>query len=251
MKASKILTAIVIVSAVLLAQFRTALAAPANDDTQLSGTIQSITLETDVNTAVTTVLVTIVENSVSQTVRISVDTAKALGLVTTDENGTPVINTNTLGTPIQIDTKAVILDDEANRHPVGDALATFFAQVTDYETIMKAHEDGAGFGVIAQALWLTQKLKGDSETFLAILEAKKTGDYSAFTLEDGTVPTNWGQFKKAVLGGNKNGNLGIVMSNKNKDNHGNGYHNNGNGNHGNGHGNGNGNNKDGNKDKDK
>ncbi len=79
------------------------------------------------------------------------------------------------------------------------------------------HEEGYGFGVIAQALWLTQKMEGDADVLTAILEAKKTGDYSAFTLEDGTVPTSWGQLKKAIMAGDKKNNLGVVMSGKDKD----------------------------------
>ena len=245
MKTSKVLIAVILVFAVLLSQFGAALAAPVNKNTKLNGVVQSITLETDVTTAITTVLVTIVDQSnPPQTVRLSVDTAKALGLITTDENGMPVINPDAIGTTVQIDPETVITDDEANLHPVGDALATFFAEITDYETIMAAHADGNGFGVIAQALWLTQKLEGNAETFLAILEAKKTGDFSAFILEDGTTPKNWGQFRKAILAGEK-GSLGMIMSNKGKDKE---KDNNGNG-QDNGSNNGNGNNK--NKDKDK
>jgi hypothetical protein len=217
MKTSKVLVTVILVFAVLLTQIGAVFAAPASETTLLSGTVQSITLETDVNTAITIVLVTIAEpNNTSQTVRLSVDTAKALGLITADENGTPVINPDAIGKTVQIDPKTVIADDEADLHPVGDALATFFGEITDYEIIMAAHADGNGFGVIAQALWLTQKLEGDSETFLAILKAKETGDYSAFVLEDGTSPKNWGQFRKAILEGDK-GTLGMVVSNKDKE----------------------------------
>jgi hypothetical protein len=81
-----------------------------------------------------------------------------------------------------------------------------------------------------------------------ILEAKTTGDYSAFVLPDGSTPTNWGQFKKAALGKDKK-NLGIIVSGHaepgddtttiTSDQHGNGKDKNKN--KGNGHGNGNGN----------
>lgn len=117
---------------------------------------------------------------------------------------------------------APALDDEP-LHPVGDALAAFFSDITDYETIMAAHKEGFGFGTIAQALWLTQKYVGDSEEldgadiFYEILLARETGDYSFFTLEDGTAIKNWGQFKKAILDGDKKGNLGVVISSQNKD----------------------------------
>jgi hypothetical protein len=133
---------------------------------------------------------------------------------------------------VDIDPESVIPDEEKPRHPVGSVLATFFSEITDYDAIMGAHEDGFGFGVIAQALWLTQKLEGDSVIFLSILEAKRSGDYSDFVLPDGTTPKNWGQFRKAVMEKEK-GNLGIVMSGKDGENgsgNGNGNGNNGNGN---------------------
>ena len=214
MKTSKVLIALILAVVVLTAQFGTVFAAPAPNTAPLVGIVKSITLETDVNTAVTTVLVTILDqNNVSQSVRLSVDIAQELGLITTDENGMPVINANALEKTIQIDPKTVIADN-GTLHPVGDALATFFSEITDYDTIMTAHADGTGFGVIAQALWLVKKLEGDSATFLAILEAKTTGDYSAFVLEDGSTPKNWGQFRKAILDGEKKGTLGVVMSSK-------------------------------------
>lgn len=224
MKTSKVLIAVMLVFAILLAQFGVALAAPANEITLLSGKVKSITLKTDASTTVTTALVTLLDQkNKSQTVQLSVDTAKALGLITIDENGLPVINPNALGKTVQIDLATDVADDEADLHPVGDALATFFSEITDYETIMAAHSDGTGFGVIAQALWLTQKLKTafeteyePSELFQLILKAKESGDYSAFILEDGTMPKNWGQFRKAIMDGEKKGTLGIVMSNKDK-----------------------------------
>lgn len=111
------------------------------------------------------------------------------------------------------------LQQEQSKNPVANALAMFFSDIADYDGIMAAHKDGTGFGVIAQALWLTTNMEGDSDVFTAILEAKKSGDYTAFTLEDGTVPTNWGQFKKTLLAGDKKQNLGMVISAKNKDKH--------------------------------
>jgi len=101
-----------------------------------------------------------------------------------------------------------------DQNPVGAALAEFFAELVgvDYETIMEYHEQGMGFGVIAQALWMASKLEGDSTVFTAILDAKKRGDYSAITLPDGSIPRNWGQFRKALLSGDKKSNLGAIMS---------------------------------------
>jgi hypothetical protein len=71
-----------------------------------------------------------------------------------------------------------------------------------------------GFGVIAQALWmsrnLTEDAAADADLAGLILQAKQTGDYSEFALEDGSTPSNWGQFKKALL--DKKNNLGVIVS---------------------------------------
>ena len=66
---------------------------------------------------------------------------------------------------VEIDPTTVIPDQQENQHPVGNALATFFSDIEgiDYDTIMAAHENGVGFGVIAQALWLTSELGGDAQ----------------------------------------------------------------------------------------
>jgi hypothetical protein len=101
-------------------------------------------------------------------------------------------------------------------HPVGFSLADFFSDLlgVDYETIMEYHDDGAGFGTIAQALWMTHALEGDTTTFAAIVEAKMTNDFSAIVLPDGTTPKNWGQFRKAVMADREKSkeNLGAIMS---------------------------------------
>jgi hypothetical protein len=106
--------------------------------------------------------------------------------------------------------------DEEDLHPVASALSDFFGEIlgVDYDTLMMNHEQGVGFGVIAQALWMTNSLGGDTATFQAILYAKESGDYSAITLPDGAIPTNWGQFRQAVFADKdkaKN-NLGYVQS---------------------------------------
>lgn len=235
MKNTKFLVSSILVFGVLVAQVSAVFAAPA----VISGTVQSITLETNTNTAVTTVLVTVLDNGESQTVRITLESAITLGLVILGGDGNPVINELILGQPVEIDPTTVITEEQIDQHPVGSALATFFSDISDldYETIMAAHANGTGFGVIAQALWLTRKLDGDADVFLAIIDAKKTKDFSAFVLGDGTTPQNWGQFKKVVMDGKK-GKLGIVMADE---------HNNGTGS---GNGNGNGNSKDKEKNKD-
>ena len=232
MKITKFLIRLLFVLAVLVAQVSVVFAAPE----PITGTVQSITLETNANTAVTTVLVTLLENEVSQTVRLTIESAITLGLVILGGDGNPVINESILGKSIEIEPTTVI-NDEQNQHPVGDALATFFSDITglDYASIMAAHDEGTGFGVIAQALWLTRKLEGNAEVFLAILDAKKTKDFSAFVLDDGTTPANWGQFKKAVMDGKK-GKPGVALADV--ENNGN-SNSNANGNNGNSNNNGN------------
>lgn len=241
MKTPKTLIAVVLTITVLFSQVGIALAAPASKKADISGTVQNITIETDANTGVTTVLVTILDdNNSTQTVRLSTDVALTLDLITIDANGIPIPNPDALGTTIQIN-PATVLQDKQN--PVGAALSNFFGDITDYDTIMAAHANGVGFGIIAQALWITMKLDGDADVFQAIILAKEDGDYSVFFPEGETAPTNWGQFRKALLDGK--GNLGTVMSSQhnNNGNHSNNGQNNGNGqdngNHGNGQNNGN------------
>ncbi len=250
MRRLKFLLSLVAVVAILAMQVGFVFAAPATQEGFITGTVTAITCETDVNTGVVTFLVTLdLGDGTTQTVRIDQATAEALELIYLNEDGSPDCTPESLaesiGWEVSIDPANVIPDVEEPQHPVGGALATFFEDITDYDTIMEAHANGFGFGVIAQALWMVQKVEGDSDVFLAILDAKKSGDFSEFTFEDGTSPTNWGQFRKAVMGGEK-GNLGIVMSGKEKPNdHGN------NGNNGNQNNNGNGKDKDKDKDKDK
>jgi hypothetical protein len=222
MSKRKLLTAILLLAALMAVSFGTALAAPAaQETTPLTGTVETIVVEVDPVTLETTVVVTVKDNTgAMQDVRLSAADAAALGLVALD----PATNTyvpvaGKEGTEITIDPGIIIPDEgedgeEEGDHPVADALSDFFSEVlgVDYDTIMEAHEDGAGFGVIAQALWITNELEGDSETFEAIMEAKKTGDYSMITMPDGSTPQNWGQFRKALLSGDKKKNLGAIMS---------------------------------------
>ena len=194
MKSTKFLVSFILVFAVLVAQVSAVFAAPA----VIAGTVQSITLETNTNTAVTTVLITVMDNGESQTVRITLESAITLGIIILGGDGNPVINELILGQTVEIDPTTIITDEQMDQHPVGSALATFFSDIIDldYETIMAAHADGTGFGVIARALWLTRKLDGDADVFLAIIDARKTKDFSAFVLEDGSTPQNWGHLRR-------------------------------------------------------
>lgn len=200
--------------ALLAAQAGPVLAAPARQEGFIAGTVTGATCETD-DSGTTTILLTVqLADGTTQTVRVSQETAVTLGLLAPDTSCSEEALAGAIGMEVNIDPSLVIPDEEEEeqgmKHPVAYALSLFFDKITDYDTIMAAHEDGTGFGVIAQALWMTQKMEGDSDVFLAILEAKKTGDYSAFALEDGTIPQNWGQFKKVLK--EKKANLGAVMS---------------------------------------
>jgi hypothetical protein len=209
----RLLAGVLLVFVLLTAQVSIAAAAPmAQDTTPITGTIQSITTETDAN-GVTTVLVTLIdEQGATQTVRISIETAVALGLVTMDPiTNEPVVEETQVGQTVEIDPTIVIPDEEPVEepvHPIAALLAAFFGE--DASVVNGYHEDGFGFGVIAQALWMSQNFNGDVSVANLILEAKQSGDYSAFTLPDGSSPSNWGQFKKEVL--NKKNNLGVVVS---------------------------------------
>lgn len=226
-----------------------AFAAPFEQNpTPVSGIVQSITLEADTVTGVTIVSVDVMgDDDLLQSVRLSLETAIAQGLVVLNGDGKPGINDSALGKSVEIDPSSMIPAQGQNEHPIANALATFFSDVDgiDYETIMAAHEQGTGFGVIAQSLWLTTKLEGNAEIFEQLIHAKQTGDFSSFILEDGSTPENWGQLKKAILEKDKKNGLGVVISNSNNPGNGNGNTpgNNGNGNNGgdgNGGGNGNG-----------
>ena len=257
MSRMKLFLGMILTIMLLMAQVGGVFAAPASQEAApISGTVQSITLESDPTTAVITVIVNVTDSDqMVQTMRVDQETAIALGLVVLDGDGNPVINELALSETIEIDPATVIPDQQEPQHPVGNALATFFSDIEgiDYDTIMSAHENGVGFGVIAQALWLTSELEGNSQLFQDLLDAKQHNDYSAFSdfTEDGSTPKNWGQLRKALL--NKKS-LGVVISNH--DNNGNGNPGNGNGNNqnkdknkdknNNGHGSGNGNNGNGN-----
>jgi hypothetical protein len=211
-------------------------AAPALEGSiPIRGVVQSITLEADTVTGVTMVSVDVVDSDqAAQNVRLSLESAITLGLVVLNGDGKPEINHLALGKPVEVDSSIVIPSQVVNQHPIGSALATFFSDIAgmDYETIMSAHDQGVGFGVIAQMLWLTTRLEGTAEIFEELVHAKQTGDFSAFILEDGSTPENWGQLKKAIFDKNKKNNLGVVISNPHNNGNSNGTDN-GNGNNGN------------------
>ena len=72
-------------------------------------TVQSIVLVTDSVTHITTVKVTYLDSTgATKTVVLSLDAAKALGLVTLDASGQPVVNTAAVGTVVTIDPAAIV-----------------------------------------------------------------------------------------------------------------------------------------------
>jgi len=223
MKKLKFAAVLLIALSVLTAQVGTVFAAPVLQEGFIEGTVTGLACETNVATGTVTVLVTIQgADGTSQTVRIDQATAEGLGLLTVTD-GIPDCSPEALAATValmlvvSIDPTTVITEETEKQHPVGAILSLFFSDITDYDTIMTTHDDGTGFGVIVQALWLTMRMEGDSDTFLAIIDAKKSNDFSAFVLDDGSSPQNWGQFKKAFLNGDKKANLGVVMSAHHKD----------------------------------
>ena len=224
MTRTKIVFSILLATIFLITQIIVVGAASATPETTpITGTIENIELETDIETGTTTVLVTLSDEfGGTQTISLSVEDATALGIVT-DEGSGPVVDESKVGTTSEID-PAIVFPDETTdevQHPVGSKLSDFFSDLlgVNYDTIMEFHDDGVGFGVIAQALWMTNALEGDTEIFAAILEAKQNKDFSGIELPDGSTPTNWGQFRKAVMSDREKAkeNLGAVMSGRAED----------------------------------
>jgi hypothetical protein len=234
MKKAPFFLSLILVSVLVLAQAAVVLAAPTHEESgDIIGSVQKIKLQTDTNTGMATVVVTVKDkNGELHTVRLSVEVASHpdLGLVTLNEDGNPVINEGALGQQIGIDLETALLEEQ---HPVGNALSTFFH--VEYSTIMDYHESGIGFGVLTQALRLTQNIAGEDATAMDMAlifdkvmqvrtgELSYEGFYSNYvTNEDGTpiddesIPTNWVEFRKALLAGDKKVNLGTIMSAKDK-----------------------------------
>jgi len=182
----------------------------------ITGTVQAVVINTDATTGTKTVSVTTVDSAgVTRTDEISLDAAIALGLVSLDAAGLPVVNDASNGTQITIDPAAIIappVTPVVDINPVGSAIALSFG--LDPAVIAAAHDDGAGYGVIAQACWISYRIAGDASMCTAIIDAKKSGNLDSITLPDGTTVTytNWGQFKKAYSDKGNHQNLGGIMS---------------------------------------
>ncbi|NJC96515.1 MAG: hypothetical protein C3F07_07855 [Anaerolineales bacterium] len=221
---TKNLSVVLLIAAVLFAQVGTVLAAPQTQDTTpITGTIQSIAVGTDGNGDPVVIVTVLLDDMVTtQTVNLSVDTAVGLGLLELDPvtgepvldpvTGLPVADESQVGQPVEIDPTAVLPDEEPaeeSTNPISALLAAFFGE--DAGVIDAYHQDGFGFGVIAQAMWMSKNVEGDASLTGLILEAKQSGDYSAL-FPEGTenIPTNWGQLKKMLS--DKKNNLGVIVS---------------------------------------
>ena len=212
---------------ILIVQISGVFAASSPEDSPfVKGIVQSITLETDANTAMTTVIVEVRKGQETQTVRISQETALKLGVVVLDDDGNPVINELALGKHIEIDMTTALPDQKEKPHPVGAALATFFFEGLSieseelYAAIMDAHNEGVGFGMIAQVLWLSNEIpEGSLADFQTLLIARQNNEYSGI-LVDGSTPQNWSELRTAILEGKKVKKLGNVMAHQ--ENHDNG-----------------------------
>jgi hypothetical protein len=217
---AKFIISLILVFVILFSQAGGVFAASAlQSSSSVSGIVQRITLETDPTTGVTIVIVDLIDdNQTLQSVRVSQKKAIALGLVVLNGDGKPGINSLALGKEVELDPESILPAKEEGQHPVGNALATFFSDIegVNYESIMTAREQGAGFGIIAQTLWLTKKLDGNGEVFKALLKARQTGDYGAFLLEDGSTPKNWEQLKRAILEADNNASGAAVIADPNE-----------------------------------
>jgi len=216
---TKLLAGILLIAAILFSQVGLVAAAPAQDSTSITGTIQSVTPGTDAEGTPIVIVTLVNDQGATQTVRLSVDTAVSLGLVTLDPTtGAPVVDETKYGQDVEIDPNTVITDEPVEEepvHPISALLASFFG--VDGSVVDGYHEDGYGFGVIAQALWMSKNIsengEGDATLAGCILDAKRNGTYGeCFDFGDDPVPTNWGQFKKAMS--DKKNNLGVIVSGK-------------------------------------
>lgn len=201
-------------------------AASSAETPALDGTIQSCVTATDAftNDIIVVCEVNLAEGG-TQTVRLSVDDAVTLGLAILNEDGTVTIIA-TENQEVSIDPDQLLADPcavaEGATHPLSKILADFFCGTLglSYDTIQTIHEDGFGFGEIAQACFMAEKLGGPGNLCEQILYAKKSGDYSGLTLPSGITVSNWGQLKKAILhdGPASTTNLGSVVSGQAKNN---------------------------------
>jgi hypothetical protein len=235
---TKLLASILIILAVMFAQVGNVAAAPQTQDgttTTINGTIQEITTELDANGETVVIVKVLNDQGTVQTVTLSAQEAADNQLydLTTGE----LLAKKDDSVELVVDPNAVVTDEEPvepDVHPLSMLLAKFFfggeddlGQTYEMASLIDSFHTGDneadqvfGFGVIAQALWMSKSLNdGTADANLAeeILVAKRTGDYSAFELPDGSSPANWGQFKKALRDNKEKHNLGVIVSGQGED----------------------------------
>lgn len=191
--------------AVIIAQAGSALAAPSwQADGPITGIVQGAVVESNSASDIQTVLVTLLVHGETQSIHVSVQTAADLGLISLDENGIAVVDESVWGSDLTIPSADILSNESVKnekQHPVGSKIAEFFSGFVDvdYELVMSSRSNRFGFGVITQALWMTDNLGGDATLFETILDAKKSNDYTSVALPETAIPQNWGQFKKTIL----------------------------------------------------
>ena len=221
----KILVGFIVIAALLALQVGAAFAAPAQQDSTITGTVQTVTQGTDSSGKVVFNVTVLDASNNTQTVQISPETAVQLGLVTDNGDGTFTISPTAVGMSVTIDSSMIYVDPcvlpEGSNQPVGAALTKFFCGSLglDYTALQGLHDEGFGYGLIAQACFMAEALGGDSATCSDILMAKQNQDFSSLDLSslglpEGTLIKNWGQLRKYVLAAYAKNtvNLGGIMS---------------------------------------
>ena len=223
----KLLASILLITAVMFAQVGNVAAAPQTQDgtTTLTGTIDEITTELDENGETVVIVKLTDEEGATQIVTLSAQEAADNGLfdLTTEE----LLAEAGDSVELVVDPTDVVPDEEPTQeedvHPIAWILAEFF-DIEDAGVVDGYHDDGFGFGVIAQALWMSRNItatedeEGNASLAGDILQAKQDKDFQTFFEEheeyfvdlEGDVPTNWGQFKKVFR--EKKNNLGVIVS---------------------------------------
>lgn len=185
--------------------------------TVIEGKIQSCEMATD-NFTGDPVVVCIVTLTTGETltVRLSVSDAVEKELAVLNEDGSVTIIA-TDGQDVMIEDDMLLVDPcevpAGDNHPIAIIMANYFCEElgTTPDILQTLHEDGFGFGEIAQACFMASEMDGTGSLCEEILYAKKSGDYSNLTLPDGVTVTNWGQLRKTVLD-DKSSNPGSIVS---------------------------------------
>ena len=193
-------------------------APPLQDKFPITGTVQNVVIEAGSEDHPPTVVISLLVRDETKIFRVDIETAIDIGVIVLGEDGNPKAVPSFFGTEIEVDPETALPDESSStkekQQPIGLKIAKFFSGFfkVDYELVMSSRSNGFGFGVISQALWMTEKLGGDSRLFQTILEAKKSNDYTGVVLSDGTMPQNWGQLRKVLLQGEVDEGLGDIVS---------------------------------------